>query len=59
MGLVGALGVVEAEVVAETGPCIPGVLISFQIYFFVLHRPSQPLDEQVVIVASFPFAGRS
>ena len=50
----GTLGIVEAEIVAETGPCIPGVLISFEIHLFVLHRTPQPLYEQVVAVAPFP-----
>jgi len=49
-----ALGVVEAEVVAETDPGIPAILICFRIHFFVLHCPPQPLDEQIVAAPPFP-----
>jgi len=51
---VGTLGIVEAEVVAETDPSLSSTLICFQIHLFVLHFPPQPFDEQVVIVAPLP-----
>jgi len=46
-----ALGVVESEVLTETDPGFPAILIRLQIDLFILHRPPQPLDEQVVGVA--------
>ena len=49
-----ALGVVESEVLAETDPGFPAILIGLQIDLFILHRPPQPLDEQVVTVTPFP-----
>ncbi len=49
-----ALGVVGAEVVTETDSGFSAILICFQIYFFVFLCPPQPLDEQVVVIASFP-----
>jgi len=54
MGLVGTLGVVEAEVITETDPGISAILICFQIHLLIFYCPPQPLDEQVVIIASFP-----
>ena len=45
--------VVEVEVLAKAASGLSAVLIGFQIYLFVLHRPPQPLDEQIVVVASF------
>ena len=53
MGLVRALGVVEAEVVTETDPGFSAILICFQIYLLIFHCPPQPLDEQVVVIAPF------
>ena len=50
----GALGVIETEVVTKTDSGIPAVLICFQIHLLVLYCPPQPLYEQVVIVASLP-----
>ena len=54
MGLVWTFSVVELEVVTETDPGFSAVLICFQIYLLIFHCSPQPLDEQVVIVASFP-----
>ncbi len=52
--LMRSLSVVEPEVIAETDPRLSSIPVSLKIHFFVPYRPPQPLDEQVVIVASFP-----
>jgi len=54
MGLVGTLGVIESEVVTETDFGISPILICLQIYLLVFYCLPQPLDKQVVIIASFP-----
>jgi len=54
VALVGTLGVVEPKVVTKTDSGISAILICFQIHLLIFHRPPQPLNEQVVIVAPFP-----
>jgi len=53
MALVGPLSVVKSKVVIEADSGIPAILICLQIHFLIFHRPSQPLNEQVVAVAPF------
>jgi len=51
---VGTLGVVETEVVTKADSGISAILICFQMHFLIFYCPPQPLDEQVVIIASLP-----
>ena len=50
----GTLGVIEPEVVTNPDPGISSILICFQIHFLIFHCAPQPLDEQVVVMASLP-----
>ena len=49
-----SLVVVEPEVGAQFPPGFTGVGLGFQVHLLVLHRPPQPLHEDVVGVAPFP-----
>ena len=49
----GALGVVEVEIVPEADSGFPAILVRLEIDLFVLHRPPQPFNEQVIVVAPF------
>ena len=44
--------VVEPEVVSQCCPGLPRVWVSLQVHLFVLHRAQQPLQEDVVGLAS-------
>jgi len=49
----GTLGVIEKEVVTNTGPGISAILICFQIHFLVLYRPPQTFYEEIVAIPPF------
>ena len=48
------LVVVEPEVVAQFPAGLCGVGVGFQVHLLVLHRPPQPLHENVVGVPALP-----
>jgi len=53
-GLVGTLGVVETEVLADPNPGIPSIPVRLQIHLLVLHTAPQPLYKQVVGISPCP-----
>ena len=52
--LIGSQVVVEPEVGSQFQSCLDGVDVGFQVDLLVLHRPPQPLHEDVALVPALP-----
>ena len=52
--LMGPLFIMEPEIGSQSPPDLKGVGVGFQVHLLLLHRPPQPLDEDIVGVPSLP-----
>ena len=45
--------IVHIEVLADAGTCLRDRVVSVKVNLFILHRPPQPFDEDIVAPGAF------